>query len=145
MVVGVDLSGRMAEVTRHRFRRAGLGRLLVVHADARQIPLSSSCFDAVTMSFFLELVDTPDIPVVLRECRRVLRPGGRLAAVSLDLPSTPRAATRLYLAAHRRWPRVVDCRPLPLAEVVAAYAFRVSAEWSGSILGLPLAGVRATS
>ena len=144
LVVGVDLSWRMAEVTRRRFRRAGLHRSLLVQADARHIPLSPSSFDAVTMSFFLELVDTPDLPAVLDECRRVLRPGGRLVVVSLDLPRAAGWATRLYLAAHLRWPRLVDCRPIPLAEVVVACGFTISGEWSGTILGLPVAGVRAT-
>jgi ubiquinone/menaquinone biosynthesis C-methylase UbiE len=141
--IGVDLSRGMAAVTRRRFGRLGLGDPILVQADARHLPLGTCVVDAVVTTFVLELMATEDIPLFLEECQRVLRPQGRLVVVSLALPARPGRMTRLYLLAHRRWPRLVDCRPLPLSDVLATSGFTPVQTWSGRILGLPVAGARS--
>lgn len=144
-VVGVDLSAGMINVARRRTSRQDLPTPpLLVHGDGRRLPFGLGTFDAVTMSFTLELIPTPDIPIVLGECRLVLRPGGRIVVVALDLTAEQHAMTRLYLAGHRRWPHLVDCRPIPLEEVLASASFTPTNRWSGAILGLPVAAVEAT-
>ena len=95
------------------------------------------------MSFTLDLIPTDDIPGVLAQCRRVLRKAGRLAVLSLDLPPNPSRMTRVYLAAHRRWPHLVDCRPIPVAEVIASEGFTPIRRWSGAIFGISVAAVSA--
>ena len=143
-VLGIDQSMQMIEATRRRLaRRSRRGRTALVQADACRLPLAPASVDAVTMSFTLELMATDDIPVVLAECRRVLRAPGRLTVVALELRASPNLATRLYLAAHRRWPRSVDCRPLPLHDVLLASGFTVSGVWSGAISGLPVIAICA--
>lgn len=59
-------------------RRVGLWhRVQVVQADAQALPFANACFDAaVSQEAFLHV---PDKARLLAECRRVLRPGGRLA------------------------------------------------------------------
>lgn len=142
-LIGVDLSAAMLAVARTRVRRRGAERVVFLQADARSIPLDDSCVDAVTTSFTLDLIGTGDIPVVLDECRRVLRPDGRICAVSLDLVAHPPLATRLYLAAHHRWPRLVDCRPLPLADVLIDNGYDIRDRWTSSIFGIPVTAVIA--
>ncbi len=113
-VIGADLSARMLARSRRRAARAGCAsRIRLIQGVAHQPPLRAGGFDAVFMSFVLELIDTPQIPAVLGECRRVLRPGGRLAVVSLQLTQPPAAMARAYLAARRHLPRLLDCRPIP--------------------------------
>jgi demethylmenaquinone methyltransferase/2-methoxy-6-polyprenyl-1,4-benzoquinol methylase len=83
-VVAVDPARAMLRRARRRDPR-----LLVVRADAAQLPLRSGSLDAVTFHSVLYLMR--DREAVLRETARVLRPGGR--AVLLE-PRRACAATR---------------------------------------------------
>ena len=143
-LIGIDLSLRMTQVTRRRLTREERGiQLALIQADACRLPLRAASFDAITMSFTLELMATEDIPVVLAQCRRVLRDTGRIIVVSLALGDTPSLMTRLYLAAHRRWPQTIDCRPLPLHDVLVSSGFTVEGTWAGTIGGLPVTAISA--
>jgi demethylmenaquinone methyltransferase/2-methoxy-6-polyprenyl-1,4-benzoquinol methylase len=108
-VAGIDLSPAMAAITQQRLQQVGLNADLRV-GDAVNLPFESQSFDAVFMSFTLELFDTPEIPLVLGQCRRVLRPAGRLGLVTLV--KRPGLAVRIYEWFHRVWPAAVDCRPI---------------------------------
>jgi SAM-dependent methyltransferase len=66
----------------------------------RGIPFASETFDVVYHSHVLEHIDREGAPGFLRECRRVLRPGGTLRVVVPDLESL----TRRYLAVVDRLP-----------------------------------------
>jgi ubiquinone/menaquinone biosynthesis C-methylase UbiE len=144
-VMGVDLSARMLSRSRRRAARAKhAGRVGLVQGDAHRLPLRAGVFDAVFMSFVLELIDTPQIPPLLAECRRVLRPGGRLAVVSLQLTQPPALMARLYLAARRYLPAVLDCRPIPVPELLTATGWHLQARRRLSLSGLPAAAAVAT-
>ncbi|HUY45832.1 MAG TPA: methyltransferase domain-containing protein, partial [Streptosporangiaceae bacterium] len=137
-VAGVDLSARMLSRARRRAARAGYAtRIRLIQGDAHQLPLAAGAFDAVFMSFVLELIDTRRIPQVLGECRRVLRPGGRLAVVSLQLTQPPSPMTRLYLSARRHLPDVLDCRPIPVPDLLTDAGWHLQALQPLSLSGLP--------
>jgi len=53
----------------------------LLNADAEALPLADATCDAIIASYVLPLV--PDIPRVLDEMSRVLRPGGTLLAVTM--------------------------------------------------------------
>jgi len=138
-VFGIDLSEGMAEVSRSRLREAGLAeRVGLACGDGAHLPFASSRADAIFMSFTLELFDTPEMPVVLRECRRVLREEGRIAVVSLSRQNGTRLAVRLYEWAHHLFPTAVDCRPIYLRRSLQATGFEVLDSTRMTMWGLPV-------
>ena len=70
-VTAADFSPAMLDLARQRVPEAR-----IVEADAMALPFEDQSYDAVTIGFGMPHV--PDPPRVLRECWRVLRPGGRL-------------------------------------------------------------------
>ncbi len=72
-VVAVDQSERMVELTAARGVEAIVG-------DVQDLPFRDGIFDCALAAWMLYHV--PDLNGALRELRRVLRPGGRLVAVT---------------------------------------------------------------
>ena len=70
--------------------------------DAQAVPLGEQAVDAVLTAFTLRNV--PDIDVVLAECHRVLRPGGRLAVLELTPVRTPLFGPLFRFYFHRLVP-----------------------------------------
>lgn len=134
LLAGVDLSAGMVRIAQKRMRAKGLERsATLIQGDGLRLPFVPNAFDAVFLSF-LELF--ADIPAVLRECRRVLKPGGRIGVVALAKRDSP--VRRLYEWAHRRWPTVLDCRPIEVSALIEAEGFHRQAFRAGSIGGLPV-------
>lgn len=77
-IVGLDLSHTMLFLAEQWRKRERNGRQVeFVQADATHLPFPDQSFDAVTGHSFLYLL--PDAVAVLREVKRVLRPGKRCA------------------------------------------------------------------
>ncbi len=144
-VIGVDISTEMHRVAARRLRSTGLAESVsLVVADGASLPLRGGSIDAVFMSFTLELFDTPELAAVLGEVRRMLRPGGRVAVVSLTMTAPPALMERAYLLAHRFMPRLADCRPVPVIDLLREADFLVTAEQRSDIVGVPVAVIGAS-
>lgn len=74
---GLDISRKMTH-----------GKKDVIVGDGSRPPFRDSTFDLVFCSFFLDLIDTPELVPTLREIKRVLKKGGRLVSLSNTLPSS---------------------------------------------------------
>ncbi|MBB4265420.1 ArsR/SmtB family transcription factor [Roseospira visakhapatnamensis] len=79
--LGVDLSREMLGVARANLDAAGARNCRVRQADMYTLPCEDRSRDAVTVHQVLHFAEHP--AAVVRECARVLRPGGRLVIVDL--------------------------------------------------------------
>jgi demethylmenaquinone methyltransferase/2-methoxy-6-polyprenyl-1,4-benzoquinol methylase len=112
-VYGIDISSGMIEITKKRLKKAGLAkRAELCCGDAVSLPFVDNTFDAVFISFTLEAVDTPEIPKVLEQIKKVLKPGGRLGVASMSKENGESIFLRLYEWIHNKWPKYVGSRPI---------------------------------
>lgn len=85
--LGVDRSASMLAAARdlpHAWR--------LQRADATALPFPTDSFDVVIAAYLLHLLDPPGRRAVIAEAARVLRPGGRLIAITIDAPRSPALA-----------------------------------------------------
>jgi demethylmenaquinone methyltransferase / 2-methoxy-6-polyprenyl-1,4-benzoquinol methylase len=74
----------LADAGRLRLALADAGRLRFQHADALALPFPDASFDAVTVAYGVR--NFADVAAGLREMRRVLVPGGRIAVLEFPPP-----------------------------------------------------------
>ena len=134
MACGIDISMGMLAVSRRRLGNAAL----VCCGDATHLPYKDGIFDAVFISFTLELFDTPEIPFVLAEIDRVLKDQGRLGVVSMSKEGRGNLMGRIYEWLHKKWPAYFDCRPIHVKKAIVDADFIIQNQRSVNMFGLPL-------
>jgi demethylmenaquinone methyltransferase/2-methoxy-6-polyprenyl-1,4-benzoquinol methylase len=124
-VVGLDLSPNMLAEALKTVTHAGCAdRVELRQGDGEKLPFADGSFDALFMSFTLELFDTPAVVPVLVECRRVLRAGGRLGVVGMSKEGKG-VLLELYEWTHKHFPNLMDCRPIFVRQAVEAAGFTI--------------------
>jgi demethylmenaquinone methyltransferase/2-methoxy-6-polyprenyl-1,4-benzoquinol methylase len=81
-VIGLDFSEEMLVRARRK-----APELAWIRGDLLQLPFAPEEFDAATVGFGIRNVD--DLDAGLRELRRVLKPGGRVAILEITKPRGP--------------------------------------------------------
>lgn len=136
-VYGIDISEGMRDLAQSRVEAAGVAdRVVLQCGDAIHLPFDTDSLDKIYISFTLELFDTPEIPLVLSECRRTLRRGGRICVVAMSRKGKPNAMTRLYEWLHDKLPQYVDCRPIYVQESLEDAGFHTLDVTDRSLAGL---------
>jgi demethylmenaquinone methyltransferase/2-methoxy-6-polyprenyl-1,4-benzoquinol methylase len=168
-VIGIDLSPGMIAVAREQVRKScpsvGVGHpdgadkdsgfppatrargndVVALHrGSALHLPYATASFDAVFSAFMLDLIDTPDIPIVLAEMRRVLKPGGRVGLVSMSKACEGNVVVKIYERFHRWLPKLIDCRPIYLQSAVKSAGLHCEVHQTRSMWGIPVEIVVAT-
>jgi len=137
-VRGLDISSGMITVAKRRLEGRDISmQTELIQGDGTLLPFRDDSFSAAFMGFALELFDTPEIPVVLGEIWRVLKPGGKLAVVSLsrEKETTP---LKLYEWFHKKWPRYFDCRPIYVRRAIEKAGYYIESGEMYRMFGLPV-------
>lgn len=86
---GVDVASGMLDRARRRLSKGRCPGVELHLADARQLPFDDHSFDLVVTTYMLDLLPRDDIPCVLSEFLRVLKPGGRLVVAGMTKGERP--------------------------------------------------------
>ncbi|MCM3876919.1 MAG: class I SAM-dependent methyltransferase [Thermoanaerobaculia bacterium] len=84
-VVGVDASDDALQLAERARAARGITNVSFAKGDVADLSIfRDASFDAVAAIDLVEHVDDPTLAAMLKECRRVLRPGGRLGLYTPD-------------------------------------------------------------
>lgn len=84
-VTGLDFSQNMLNVGVEKVKELGLKQVKLVHGNAMELPFPDNSFDYATIGFGLRNV--PDYLQVLKEMRRVVKPGGIVVCLETSQPT----------------------------------------------------------
>jgi demethylmenaquinone methyltransferase/2-methoxy-6-polyprenyl-1,4-benzoquinol methylase len=144
-VTGIDLSDEMSSVSQKRILDAGLdARISLCQSDGARLPFCDDLFDAIFMSFTLELFDTPEILEVVLQCRRVLKHAGRVVNISLLKTENPGFVERIYEWLHVQMPVMIDCRPIIAHHAFTSAGYKIDKIKLTNMWGLPVEIVLAS-
>lgn len=84
-VIGVDAAEEALEMAERERRERGLSNVRFMKSDVADLhELGDDSVDGVAAIDLVEHIDDPTLAAMLAECRRILKPGGRLAIYTPD-------------------------------------------------------------
>jgi ubiquinone/menaquinone biosynthesis C-methylase UbiE len=140
-IVGLDITPAMLQQARQRVTaRSAYDRVHLVCASATVMPFGASVFDVVICGFGTHHMD---VPHMLSEMQRVLKPGGKLILADAGLPAFWRwawweALLQIVLQGYRLVSRGARAR----VEADAIHNIRTAAEWQAVLSGTGFTGIQ---
>jgi demethylmenaquinone methyltransferase/2-methoxy-6-polyprenyl-1,4-benzoquinol methylase len=116
----------MLELTRQRLVKNGFSNFILKEADSRSLPFEDNRFDLLYNGYMLDLIPERDMPQILNEFMRVLRPGGRLVLLNMSKPDErPILREKLYQRLPAKLVLYVmgACRPVLMEKPVRSAGF----------------------
>lgn len=143
-VYGVDIAQGFIESTRKRLTKLNLDdNVHLQTADATKLPFEDNKFDILINCFMLDLIDTPEIPTVLSEFKRVVRPHGKVIIAAMAIPEGKQSLLSKivrgsYLFFIRNIYGKFGCRPILTEPFMKEVGFsNIQREYIGSSMWFP--------
>lgn len=118
-VDALDISDEMIEQARAKCEKLGLtDRVYFKQGNAKELPYPDETFDVVYNGYMLDLIPLDGFEPILKEMRRVLKPGGKLVLLNMSKPDEKKT----FYESIYKWTRV-PCRPVLMAPYLKALGF----------------------
>ncbi len=139
VALGVDAAPGMLAIARHTLAAVGYDNFDLREGDARRLDFDNDTFDVLYNAYMLDLIPFADMPGILAEFCRVLKPGGRLVLLNMSKKDDERVSwyERLYekLPASFVLNVMGSCRPVLMGEFVEEAGFEnVEREFLGGVI-----------
>jgi ubiquinone/menaquinone biosynthesis C-methylase UbiE len=120
---GIDISEGMLAKAREKLTGV-VDCVELKTGSAFAIPYADQTFDLLTNGYMFDLMPFDEMPKILAEFKRVLKPGGRLVLTNMTLGE--RFGSRIYQGIYRMAPAIMGgCRGVRLVEPLEAAGFRI--------------------
>jgi demethylmenaquinone methyltransferase/2-methoxy-6-polyprenyl-1,4-benzoquinol methylase len=117
---GLDISPIMLRLTQERIKSP------VLRADTRQIPMQAESMERVYAAYVLDMIPLKDIPGILGEFKRILKPGGRITIITLTegIDRSSNMIVSVWKTPYKVSPIVCGgCRPLQMEDALGQAGF----------------------
>lgn len=141
---GLELSYGMCLAAEMKIRKLELPlRPRIICGSALSSPFAASTFDAVLMSFTLELFPEHSIITVLEQIRLLLTNDGFFYLVYMADRGEKSIASKFYKFLHLQLPGIIDCRPIKAVDIIEQNGFVISDQKLFHLWGLPVGLIEA--
>jgi phosphatidylethanolamine/phosphatidyl-N-methylethanolamine N-methyltransferase len=127
-VTGIDLAPDMLELAQDKVNRNGWRHVTLEQGDALNLKFADDSFDYITAFHVVSVV--PDPSRMMREVRRVCRPGGTITIINHFRSTNPNFAR--FMHAIDPLTRRVGWTTLRLADVLDRRELHVERQWKTS-------------
>ncbi len=138
-LIGLDLSFGMCRQASRKYRHASHSAdSLICQGDALNLPFINKSADLIFISFTFELFPQTLQSDLFQEIKRLLAAQGRITVISMYKEKDPGWMSRIYAAARRRFPNIIDCRPLDGPAIFKQHGFSILNQSLHNIWGIPV-------
>ncbi len=127
LVIGLDIAGAMLQRAVQRVRRCGLDNVLLVRADALELPFADACLSRINCSGGIH--QFPDLPRAIDEMARVSASGARLTLSGFA------SASEDARVGFKRWAERFDVHFVPMDELANSLEVAGFEEVGGGMVG----------
>ncbi len=123
-IIGIDFSKKMVQTANRRMQKQGIANAKAMIADGTRLPFPDNHFDAIIATFAFTSFPEPD--KAMKECARVLRPGGILSILDTGKPHEKKGTLRYRYLKAVMWRAGYTDIGLDIPRIVAGTGLKVS-------------------